>query len=93
MLPNPVAILSAGLPGFSPREALQGEYLDNLTRENFKIAHDISAYSLSALAKAARPLMKGRGGSVLTLTYLGADRAMANYNVMGVAKASLESSV
>ena len=79
--------------GFSPREALQGEYLDNLTRENFKVAHDISAYSLSAMAKAARPLMKGRGGSVLTLTYLGAERAMANYNVMGVAKAALESSV
>jgi enoyl-[acyl-carrier protein] reductase I len=79
--------------GFAPREALQGEYLDNLTRENFKIAHDISAYSLSAMAKAARPLMKGRGGSILTLTYLGAERAMANYNVMGVAKASLESSV
>ena len=79
--------------GFSPREALQGEYLDNLTRENFKVAHDISAYSLSAMAKAARPMMKGRGGSILTLTYLGADRAMANYNVMGVAKASLESSV
>ncbi|HEX3897240.1 MAG TPA: enoyl-ACP reductase [Rudaea sp.] len=79
--------------GFAPREAIQGEYLDNLTRENFKIAHDISSYSLSAMAKAARPLMKGRGGSVLTLTYLGSDRAMANYNVMGVAKASLEASV
>ncbi len=79
--------------GFAPREAIQGEYLDNLTRENFKIAHDISSYSLSAMAKAARPLMKGRGGSIITLTYLGADRAMANYNVMGVAKASLESSV
>jgi enoyl-[acyl-carrier protein] reductase I len=79
--------------GFAPREALQGEYLDNLTRESFKVAHDISAYSLSAMAKAARPMMKGRGGSIITLTYLGADRAMANYNVMGVAKASLESSV
>ena len=79
--------------GFAPREAIQGEYLDNLTRENFKIAHDISSYSLSAMAKAARPLMKGRGGSVLTLTYLGSDRAMANYNVMGAAKASLEASV
>jgi enoyl-[acyl-carrier protein] reductase I len=79
--------------GFAPREAIQGEYLDNLTRENFKIAHDISSYSLSAMAKAARPLMKGRGGSILTLTYLGSDRAMANYNVMGVAKASLEASV
>jgi enoyl-[acyl-carrier protein] reductase I len=79
--------------GFAPREAIQGEFLDNLTRENFKIAHDISSYSLSAMAKAARPLMKGRGGSVLTLTYLGSDRAMANYNVMGAAKASLEASV
>ena len=79
--------------GFAPREAIQGEYLDNLTRENFKIAHDISSYSLSAMAKAARPMMKGRGGSILTLTYLGSDRAMANYNVMGVAKASLEASV
>jgi enoyl-[acyl-carrier protein] reductase I len=79
--------------GFAPREAIQGEYLDNLTRENFKIAHDISSYSLSAMAKAARPVMKGRGGSILTLTYLGSDRAMANYNVMGVAKASLEASV
>ncbi len=79
--------------GFAPREALQGDYLDNLTRESFKVAHDISAYSLSAMAKAARPMMKGRGGSIITLTYLGADRAMANYNVMGVAKASLESSV
>jgi len=79
--------------GFAPREAIQDGYLDHLTRENFAIAHDISSYSLSALAKAARPLMKGRGGAVLTLTYLGAERALANYNVMGVAKASLEASV
>ncbi|MEP6485104.1 MAG: SDR family oxidoreductase [Rudaea sp.] len=79
--------------GFAPREAIQGEFLDNLTRENFKIAHDISSYSLSAMAKAARPMMKGRAGSILTLTYLGANRAMANYNVMGAAKASLEASV
>ena len=79
--------------GFAPREAIQGEYLENLTRENFAIAHDISSYSLSAMAKAARPLMKGRGGAILTLTYLGAERALANYNVMGVAKASLEASV
>jgi len=79
--------------GFAPREAIQDEYLDHLTRENFAIAHDISSYSLSALAKAARPLMKGRDGAILTLTYLGADRALANYNVMGVAKASLEASV
>ena len=59
----------------------------------FAIAHDISSYSLPALAKAARPLMKGRGGAILTLTYLGAERALANYNVMGLAKASLEASV
>ncbi|HET7842956.1 MAG TPA: SDR family oxidoreductase [Xanthomonadales bacterium] len=79
--------------GFAPREALQGAFLDNLTRENFRIAHDISSYSLAALAKAARPLMKGRNGSVLTLSYLGAVRALANYNVMGLAKASLEAAV
>lgn len=79
--------------GFAPREALQGEFLDGLTRENFAMAHDISSYSLAALAKAARPLMKDRGGSVLTLTYLGAERALANYNVMGLAKASLEANV
>lgn len=79
--------------GFAPRESLQGAFLDNLTRENFRIAHDISSYSLAALAKAARPLMKGRNGSVLTLSYLGAVRALANYNVMGLAKASLEACV
>ncbi len=79
--------------GFAPREALSGEFLDGLTREGFRIAHDISSYSLSALAKAARPLMKGRNGSILTLTYLGAERALASYNVMGLAKASLESNV
>lgn len=79
--------------GFAPREALQGGFLDGLTRENFAIAHDISSYSLAALAKAARPLMAGRNGSILTLTYLGAVRAMASYNVMGLAKASLEACV
>lgn len=79
--------------GFAPREALTGEFLAGLTRENFAIAHDISSYSLSAMARAARPLMKGRGGSILTLTYLGSERAMASYNVMGLAKASLEASV
>lgn len=79
--------------GFAPREALQGEFLDNLTRENFAVAHDISSYSLAALAKAARPLMKGRGGAILTLSYLGAERALPNYNVMGLAKASLEANV
>ncbi|WP_266182469.1 enoyl-ACP reductase FabI [Dyella humicola] len=79
--------------GFAPREALQGEFLDHLTRENFTIAHDISSYSLAALAKAARPMMAGRGGAILTLSYLGAERAMDNYNVMGLAKASLEANV
>ncbi|MBS0577286.1 MAG: enoyl-ACP reductase [Proteobacteria bacterium] len=79
--------------GFAPGEALSGEFLDGLTRENFRIAHDISAYSFPALAKAARPLMKGRNGALLTLSYLGADRALQNYNVMGLAKASLEASV
>ena len=79
--------------GFAPGEALSGGLLDGLTRENFRIAHDISAYSFPALAKAARPLMQGRNGALLTLSYLGAERALANYNVMGLAKASLESSV
>ncbi|MBS0456148.1 MAG: enoyl-ACP reductase [Proteobacteria bacterium] len=79
--------------GFAPGEALSGDFLDGLTRENYRIAHDISAYSFPALAKAARPMMKGRNGALLTLTYLGADRALVNYNVMGLAKASLESSV
>lgn len=79
--------------GFAPREALEGNFLDGLTRENFAIAHDISSYSLAALAKAARPMMSGRQGAVLTLSYLGAERALANYNVMGLAKASLEACV
>jgi enoyl-[acyl-carrier protein] reductase I len=79
--------------GFAPREALQGQYLDHLTRENFSIAHDISSYSLAALAKAARPMMAGRNGAILSLTYLGAERALTNYNVMGLAKASLEANV
>jgi enoyl-[acyl-carrier protein] reductase I len=78
---------------FAPREAIAGQFLDGLTRENFALAHDISAYSLSALAKAARPLMQGRNGAIVTLSYLGAERALEGYNLMGVAKASLESSV
>lgn len=78
---------------FAPREALEGSYLDSVTRENFRIAHDISSYSFAALAKAGRKLMAGRKGSLLTLTYLGAERAIPNYNVMGVAKASLEANV
>jgi enoyl-[acyl-carrier protein] reductase I len=79
--------------GYAPREALQGGFLDNLTRESYRVAHDISAYSLAALAKAARPQMEGRKSSILTLSYLGAVRALVNYNVMGLAKASLEACV
>ena len=79
--------------GFAPREAIAGDFLDGLSRENFRIAHDISSYSLTALAKAAEPMLRGRAGSLLTLTYLGAVRSVPNYNVMGVAKASLEASV
>lgn len=78
---------------FAPREQLQGSYVDSVTREGFAITHDISAYSFSALAKAGRQLMAGRNGSLLTLSYLGAERAIENYNIMGVAKASLEASV
>ena len=78
---------------YAPREAVSGEFLDGLTRENWAVAHDISAYSLAAISKAARPLMAGRNGSILTLSYLGAVRALQNYNVMGVAKASLEATV
>ncbi|MBB1471484.1 MULTISPECIES: enoyl-ACP reductase [unclassified Luteimonas] len=78
---------------FAPREAITGQFLDGLTRENFASAHDISAYSLAALAKAARPMMQGRKGAVLTLSYLGAVRTLPSYNVMGVAKASLEATV
>ncbi len=79
--------------GFAPRETLDGGYLDHLTRASFGIALDISAYSLAALSKAARPMMQGRNGAILTLSYLGAERALPNYNVMGVAKAALESQV
>ena len=79
--------------GFAPRELLQGGYLESVTREGFALAHDISAYSFAALGKAARPLMQGRNASLLTLSYLGAVRAMPMYNVMGPAKASLEANV
>jgi len=78
---------------FAPREAISGEFLDGLTREAFHQAHDISAYSFPALAKAALPMMAGRAGAMLTLTYLGADRQIPHYNTMGLAKASLEASV
>lgn len=76
---------------FAPSEAIEGDFLDGLSRDSFRIAHEISAYSFPALAKAARPLLlKGSNASVLALTYLGAERTMPNYNTMGVAKASLE---
>jgi len=79
--------------GYAPREELAGGFVDSTTREGFRIAHDISAYSFVALAKAAKPLLKGRSGALLTLSYLGAVRAIPSYNVMGLAKASLESAV
>lgn len=78
---------------FAPREALEGDYLDNVTRDGFRMAHDISSYSFAALAKCGRQMMHGRSGALLTLTYLGSTRAMPNYNVMGLAKASLEANV
>ncbi len=78
---------------FAPREAVQGDFLDSISREASAVAHDISAYSLAALAKGARPMMRNRNGAILTLSYLGAVRALASYNVMGMAKASLESCV
>ena len=79
--------------GFAPREAIAGDFLEGLSREGFRVAHDISAYSFPALAKAALPLMQNRRGALLTLTYLGSDRVVPNYNTMGLAKASLEASV
>ena len=78
---------------FAPREALKGSFHESTTREAFRIAHDVSSYSLAALAKAAAPMMKGHAGSIVTLSYLGALRALPNYNVMGLAKASLEANV
>ena len=78
---------------FAPTDALEGDFLDGCSREAFRISQEISAYSFPALAKAARPMMKGRKGSLLTLSYLGAVRTMPNYNIMGLAKASLEASV
>src|SRR5690606_38497896 len=75
---------------FAPAEAIEGDFLTGISREAFRIAHDISSYSFAALAKGARPLMQGRNGSLLCLSYLGAERTMPNYNTMGLAKASLE---
>src|SRR5574340_1485248 len=78
---------------FAPREALAGDFLDGMSRAAFATAHDVSSYSLAALARGARPLMAGRSASIVTLTYLGAVRAVPNYNLMGLAKASLEANV
>ena len=78
---------------YAPRDALDGDYVEATTRENFAVALDISSYSFTALAKAGRKMMAGRNGALLTLTYLGAERVIPNYNVMGVAKASLEANV
>ncbi len=79
--------------GFAPRDQIQGRYVDVVSREGYRIAHEISAYSFAALARAGRGLMAGRNGALLTLSYLGAVRAIPNYNVMGPAKASLEANV
>jgi len=79
--------------GFAPRDQLEGGFTEAVTREGFQIAHDISAYSLAGLAKGAFPMMKGRDGAILALTYNAATKVVPNYNVMGLAKASLESCV
>ncbi|AZS51712.1 enoyl-ACP reductase [Entomomonas moraniae] len=79
--------------GFAPGDQLDGDFTSVTTREGFKIAHDISSYSFVALAKAGRKMLEGRNGSLITLSYLGAERTMPNYNVMGMAKASLEAGV
>lgn len=78
---------------FAPADQIQGDFIDNVSREGFRMAHDISAYSFAALAKAALPMMENTNGSLLTLSYLGAEKAIPNYNVMGVAKAALEANV
>jgi len=78
---------------YAPRDQLAGTYIDAVTREGFKIAHDISSYSFAALAKAGRNMMQNRKAALLTLTYIGAERAVPNYNIMGLAKASLEANV
>jgi enoyl-[acyl-carrier protein] reductase I len=78
---------------YAPREALAGGFVDSTSREAFRVAHDVSSYSLTALARAAKPLMAGRAGAILTLSYLGAVKSIPSYNVMGLAKASLEANV
>lgn len=78
---------------FAPREALTGAFIDATTRDGFRVAHDISSYSLTALARASLPFLRGRAGAIVTLSYLGAVRSLPGYNVMGLAKASLEANV
>jgi len=78
---------------FAPRTELEGDYLENVSRDGFRVAHEISSYSFSALAKAGCRMMEGRDGALLTMSYYGAEKAMPNYNVMGLAKASLEANV
>jgi enoyl-[acyl-carrier protein] reductase I len=78
---------------YAPREALTGNFVASTSRDAFRVAHDISSYSLTALARGAHPLMAGRPGALLTLSYLGAVRSIPSYNVMGLAKASLEANV
>src|SRR5262249_13813857 len=78
---------------YAPADQISGDFVTSCTREGFRIAHDISAYSLIGLAKAALPMMEDTQGSLLTLSYYGSEKAVPNYNVMGVAKASLEASV
>jgi enoyl-[acyl-carrier protein] reductase I len=78
---------------FAPREALTGNFIEATSRDGFRVAHDISSYSLTALARASQPFMQGRAGSIVTLSYLGALRSIPGYNVMGLAKASLEANV
>jgi enoyl-[acyl-carrier protein] reductase I len=78
---------------FAPADQLDGRYIDSVSRDGFRVAHDVSSYSLAALARKSEPLMRGRAGALLTLSYLGAVRTLPNYNVMGLAKASLEANV
>ena len=78
---------------FAPRTELEGDYLETVSREGFRVAHEISSYSFSALAKAGCRMMEGRDGALLTMSYYGAEKAMPNYNIMGLAKASLEANV
>lgn len=78
---------------YAPADQLDGDFLENVSRDGFKVAHDVSAYSLCALAQGGRAMMQGRNAAVLTLSYLGAEKSIVNYNTMGLAKASLEAAV